>query len=263
MRGETVVKPKSQCSVLGCEQLAFASLAMYSLCRKHFFSGCRAGFEMCDDLLQNRSARKVQLVWQFLAECEAGVLELSQKASGLRYCEQTELVELLVRLEVTKRHLRRSARRAASVPVLLCSDSPGNLWEERTKTLQLSRYGTKLACQHTVKTEEILSLVRLDIGRETEVRVVWTKLKGEQHEIGVEHLGRANFWGWDWTTDDTHCDNSPIYLDNTRGEGKLEFIVPTVEVGDNPERGSHQSVSSSLHRCSTSRKIRRQGKRQL
>ena len=105
-RGDTAVGTKSQCSLLGCEWLAFASLARYSLCRRHFFSGCRAGFEMCDDLLQHRSARNVQLTWQFVVECEAGMLELSRQANGLQYCEQTELVELLLRLDAIKRRLR-------------------------------------------------------------------------------------------------------------------------------------------------------------
>jgi hypothetical protein len=214
---------------------------------------------MCEDLIEDRSARNIQLVWQLIVECEKGVLELTQKANDLRHCEQTELVEILLRIEAMKRHLRRSVRRAASVPVLLRSDSPGHLWEERTETLHLSRYGTGLKCQHSVEIEEIVSLVRLDTGRETKARVVWTKLKDEQqHEIGVEHLGRENFWGWDWTTDDTHCHNSPIYLDNTEGEGSLDFILSTVEVGDHPKRGSRHSVSSSLHPCPKSRKIHRE-----
>jgi hypothetical protein len=218
---------------------------------------------MCNDLLENRSVRNVRLVWQFIAECEAGVLALAHKTKSLRHCEQTALLELVLRLDGTKRRLRRSVRRAASVPVLLCSDAPGNLWEEKTKTLQLSRHGTGLTCQHVVHVAEMLSLVRLDIGRETTVRVVWSQQKGEQHEIGVEHLGRANFWGWDWTTDDTHCYNSPIYLDATRGEWDLAFILPTVEAGDNPEPGSLQSVSACLPPCPNSLKSRGRRKRQL
>lgn len=202
---------------------------------------------MCDELLEDRSTRNVHLVWQFILECEKGVLGLAQKGDGLPYREQTELVELLLRLEDTKRRLRRSVRRAASVPVLLCSGLPGHAWEEKTETLYLSRYGTALKCQHAVQTEEIISIVRLDTGRETKARVVWTKLKDDQqYEIGVEHLGRDNFWGWDWTTEGMHCHNSPMYLDITGGEGSLEFILSTVEVGDHPTRDSQHSVSSSL-----------------
>jgi hypothetical protein len=193
------------------------------------------------------------LVWRLVVECETGVLELSHKASALRHYEQTELLELLLWLENTKRHLRRSVRRAAFVPVLLRSGSPENQWQDKTETLQLSRHGTALRCQRVVKAAEVLFLVRLDTGRETKARVVWTKQK--QHEIGVEHLGRENFWGWDWTTDDTHFHNAPIYLDSTKGEGSLDFILATVEGGDQPRRAPRRSVSSPMHSCSRSSKV--------
>jgi hypothetical protein len=188
---------------------------------------------MCDDLLLHRSARNVQLARQFLVECEAAVHELARKANGLPPCEQTDIVKLLIRIEGTKRRLRRSVRRIVAVPVLVCSDSPGNLWEEKTTTLRLSRYGTGLACRHAVRVGEVLSLVRLDIGRETTARVVWSQWKDDRQEIGLEHLGRTNFWGWDWTSDDTHSYNSPIYLDNTQDQGNIKLIVPRIKMEAN------------------------------
>jgi len=218
---DTRVKRNPQCNLLGCEELALAFLATYSLCVSHFFSGCRAACELCEDLLKNRSSRNVALARQIVIECEKGARGLTYRANVLRHYEQSELLELLLRFEAAMRHLRRSMRCVASIPVLLRSDSSENQWEERTVTLQLSRYGTALKCAHPVETEQYVSLVRLDTGRETKARVAWSRLSSEHREIAVEHLGRENFWGWEWAADETNGNDSPIYLDNTRGRGAL------------------------------------------
>ena len=244
---DLAVETSSQCDLNGCEELAFASLARYRLCQKHFLSGCRAGFETCADLLKDRSSRNVQLVWQFIVECEKAVFELMQRGNDLRPQERTELVEILLRLEETKRRLRRSVRRTASIPVLLRSESPGRSWEERTETLDLDRHGAKLKCQHPVEIEEIVSLVRVDTGREAKGRVVWCLRKdSQQHEIGVELLGCENYWGLDWTTEDAFCASSAIDLDNSERERPLNISLTAVELGHHARPGRRQAVSIPL-----------------
>lgn len=257
------METNSQCDLNGCEQLAFASLARYRLCEKHFLSGCRAGFEMCADLLKDRSSRNVQLVWQFIVECAKGAFELSQVANVLRPCEQSELVEILLRIEEMKRRLRRSVRRTVSIPVLLRSESPGRSWEEKTETLNVSCSGTALRCQHPVEVEEIVSLVRLDTGREAKGRVVWSKQKdSQQHEIGVELLGHENYWGLDWTTEDAFCTSSAIDPDNPEREQPVIITLTAVELGCHARRGPRQTVSIPLRPNPKSRKIREKKKQQ-
>jgi hypothetical protein len=253
---DTRVKRHPQCNLLGCEELALAFLATYSLCLSHFFSGCRAACKRCDELLKNRTSRNVALTKQIVIECEKGARGLTYRTNVLSHHEQSELLELLLRLEAVMRRLRRSVRRMASIPVLLRSDSPENPWEERALTLQLSRYGTALRCVHPVETEQHVSLVRLDTGQETGARVAWTRLSGGQYEIAVEHLGRENFWGWEWTADETYGNDSPIYLDNTRGQGALDLILANVEDKEQPQRRARHAGGRSPDPHSKSRRVR-------
>ncbi len=90
--------------------------------------------------------------------------------------------------------LRRSPRKAAAIPLRICSGKVGNQWEEQTKTYVLSRHGALVECEHKV------SVLRTDTGRQALAHVVWQQRKElGQAEIGIEFLDQDNFWELDWT----------------------------------------------------------------
>src|SRR5215470_12688958 len=94
--------------------------------------------------------------------------------------------------------VRRSSRIPKEINVLLVgSDTEGKVFSEQTKTVLLSRHGAGIVSHYKLSAEQELILRRLDINKETEVRVVGRI--GEESEVytyGVAFLDSTNnFWG--------------------------------------------------------------------
>ncbi len=195
-----------QCSVPGCEQIAAASLHARPLCRKHFISTCRAELEAYDLRLKENRLGDVspESAWRFVQECMRQADHIDQTAEDLDEFERDRLLDLLLGAAELGRHLRRSPRRVASIPIRVCSEKSDRPWEEETQTRVISRYGALVKCQHAVEADERIRVVRADNGRQAHARVAWHQRKGEgPPDVGIEFLDCDNFWELDWESSGT------------------------------------------------------------
>lgn len=191
------------CDIRKCGKPAEAFLGPRSFCGKHFITACYADLKALADRLEQERFRDEarESVKRFQQECLQQASALVQKARDLESAEQTRLIEILFWSSELGRHLRRSPRKAESIPVRLRCDRPGEAWEEDTQTLLLSRYGALIACQHAVEVGEMLSVARLDTRGQAQARVAWILRQGPGRlQIGVEFHEHENFWELDWRT---------------------------------------------------------------
>ncbi len=115
------------------------------------------------------------------------------KQSGVTQEEQPMAASL------DTRHLRRSPRKTASIPVWLRREVHARTWEEETETQVLSRHGAGLQCRHAIEAGGALVVVRRDTGQRVNVRVSYCRYTADgSREIGIEFLNCDNFWGLDW-----------------------------------------------------------------
>ena len=171
------------CSAEGCEREGISLIDASPLCRKHFIDVCYARLERYDD---QRKAHQLGLsdaesMRRFINEClrQADVIE--QTASDLDNLGRAKLVDIILSASELGRHLRRSPRKAACIPVRLCCERLGGAWEEDSKTVLLSRYGASVQCSHPAKPGECLEIERFDTGQKARVRVAWQRPAGKEH----------------------------------------------------------------------------------
>jgi len=244
-----VVETGSQCTFGACAHVAAASLAGRQLCPEHFLSDCRSRLEACSLVLKKRSFgdTNVCVAWQLILECAKGATELLARADELQPADRARVAGILLQVEETSRRLRRSARRAVSVPVLLRHESPGHTWEERTQTVNISRHGARLQCHHPVQIEDVLSVTRLDTGRHLEARVArFARESGRLNEIAVEFLSPENFWDWDWATEDSHCGGSGPDLESIQWQRLLNVMRSAGDRSDDLRRSLRKPISIPL-----------------
>src|SRR5215470_10384647 len=99
--------------------------------------------------------------------------------------------------------VRRSSRIPKEINVLLVgSDTEGKVFSEQTKTVLLSRHGAGIVSRYKLSAEQELILRRLDINKETEVRLVGQiGVEGDVYTYGVAFLDSTNnFWGIQFPT---------------------------------------------------------------
>ena len=190
-----------QCGVTNCDKVAGAELEGEALCRAHFSSVCYAQRERYDEM-QNAhrlTVPEAESVRRFINQCSRQADEIEHTAIDLDNLDRARLLHIILWANELGRHLRRSPRKVASIPVRLCSDKLGGAWQEETQTLLLSRHGASLRCGHTAKPGEPVQLVRLDTGQEVQARVAWQRpADSDGIRIGVEFVDCDNFWGLDW-----------------------------------------------------------------
>ncbi len=192
-----------RCSVQDCERQSAISLEMRFYCREHFISTCYDRLEECRRWLDGRLSRDAtaDTVGHFLAECSRHASELADEAADLTNLERDRLLHIVLWAADLSRYLRRSLRKAVSIPVRLCREELGRAWEEETETRLLSRHGASLECQHAVEMGETLLVVRTDTGRQARARVAWLQRRKEgRREIGIEFLDCEDFWELEWST---------------------------------------------------------------
>lgn len=99
--------------------------------------------------------------------------------------------------------VRRSSRVPKEIAILLTgSDIEGKVFSEQTKTVLLSRHGAGIVSRYKLSAEQELILRRVDINKETEVRLVGQiGVEGEVYTYGVAFLDSTNdFWGIQFPT---------------------------------------------------------------
>lgn len=187
-----------RCMIPDCNKPAAASLETRPLCGHHFISICSRRLE---EYALNRTEWQLpDEIWAFLSECTPPIAEFTRNAKQLDHDDRLQLLEILLRASALTRHMRRSLRKKASLPVRLRWEGFGQTWEEETTTVTLSRYGALVECQHPVKCKDILLLERSDTHKQARGEVVWLRQKwpGRQ-QIGIKLLNCENFWELDWS----------------------------------------------------------------
>jgi hypothetical protein len=189
------------CSAQGCEQTAEAMIDGEGLCRVHFISHCYAQLERLEAA---QKAHRLSLpdgesVRRFINQSSRQADEIEHTAKNLDNLDRARLLHIILWANEVGSYLRRSPRKAASIPVRLSCDKLGSAWEEETQTVLLSRHGASLRCGHSAKPGEPIQLERLDTGERVLGQVAWQRsAESDGVRIGIEFVDCDNFWGLDW-----------------------------------------------------------------
>jgi len=190
-----------QCGLAGCNELAVALLEGRSVCRGHFISVCYTRLEGYAELQREHRLGEIAAdsVRRFIHECVRQADEIEHATRHLDNLERARLLDIVLWATEVGRRLRRSPRKAASIPIRLTLEEPGRVWEEDTQTLLLSRHGALVECRHRAKPGDAIRMLRLDTAKQASARVAWIgPRESEQHEIAIEFLEGQNFWELDW-----------------------------------------------------------------
>jgi hypothetical protein len=93
---------------------------------------------------------------------------------------------------------RRSARLAMRLRVVLSGvNAQSQPFEERTETVEVSKYGAKVHTREDLKIGALLSLVRPDSDRASKFKVAYQAARDPEglRETGIEFIGVDTFWG--------------------------------------------------------------------
>jgi hypothetical protein len=192
---------EEQCAIEGCAHAVAASLDGDSYCREHFISTCYTRLDRYDEIRKGPglSATNTDSVRRFVHECTRAADHMEHGAKDLDNLDRAKLLHIILSASELGRHLRRSPRKVATIPVLLTSERIGGAWQEDTETVLVSRYGALVRCKHVAKAGETLQVIRADTGEKADARVAWQRPSGnEDVRIGVEFVSCENFWGLDW-----------------------------------------------------------------
>jgi hypothetical protein len=131
---------------------------------------------------------------RFTRECIQAATHFSAQNPDLSNLERARLIDISLWANEIGQCLRRSPRRPLTIELRLTSEIPERCWQEDTHTLDVNRYGARMKCENAVHAGDVLSVLRLDNGDETGLRVVWchpSATGGQQ--IGVEVIGETDF----------------------------------------------------------------------
>jgi hypothetical protein len=190
-----------KCGIAGCSQALAASLDGDPFCREHFLSVCYTRLDQYEEIRKGPglSATNSESARRFVHECTRSADEIEHSALDLGNLDRAKLLHIILSATELGRHLRRSPRKVATIPVRLSSEKLGSAWEENTETVLVSRYGAMVRCKHAPKTGETLQVIRADTGEKALARVSWQRpLGNDDNRIGVEFVTCENFWGLDW-----------------------------------------------------------------
>ncbi len=194
------------CSIEDCVGPAVALLSMKSFCREHFITTSYRKLEAYGELIKERRLSDVtpESVRRFIYECLLQADQIEQSARDLNNQDRDRLLQIILLTADVGRHVRRSPRKAISIPVLVSSLRPEPPWEEETETLTISRHGALVRCNHRLEADQRFRVVRLDNGQQARARVAWyPRNKERPTEVAIEFLDCDNFWGMDWSTIET------------------------------------------------------------
>jgi len=192
-----------RCSQAGCPEQAVVSLEGNAFCRAHFLAFC---YKRLDGISKSVSAKSYNITQEeadaaarFLQECMRDAADIASAQEMPSNIERAQVYDVLLWSSELHGRLRRSPRKAARFPLLLRSEIPGRIWEVRTETAVVSRYGMSLACRADIRPKDSLICIRLDTGRRAEAIVAWTRAnESGEIETGIEFPHEENFWGLMW-----------------------------------------------------------------
>ena len=94
---------------------------------------------------------------------------------------------------------RRSGRVASRLKVILSGTNvKSEAFEERAETIEVSKYGAKIATEQELKIGTLISLSRPDVERVAKFKVVYQQppeAGNGRRETGIEFVGVDSFWG--------------------------------------------------------------------
>jgi len=189
------------CVFADCGQPTIATLDGQPLCRVHFISLCYERLDLYEEIRNGHglSLSDTESVRRFIQECTRCADLIEHEDQSLDNLERAKLLHIILSASELGRHLRRSPRKVACIPVKLTSEKFVGAWEEDTETVLVSRHGALLRCKHPAKAGETLHFKRADTGQEALARVAWQRpLSNDDVRIGVEFVACENFWGLDW-----------------------------------------------------------------
>jgi hypothetical protein len=161
------------------------------MCLEHFIAAC---YEKLEVLSKNRDLWSVEgtaceSAGNILQECVQRAGDVSQQNSVISNLDRARLLDIALWAGDLSRQVRRSPRSTLAVNMRVSSEKQGHCWEEKTQTLDMSRHGARLRCQHAVENADILKVVRIDTGKQMEARVVWQRrIAPGNLEIGIEFI---------------------------------------------------------------------------
>lgn len=194
--------PRNQrCRVGNCLEIAIGRLDNRSFCLEHFILTCEETLEDYHQRIKEHrlGSGTAESMRKFIVQCIGEADRIEQKTKDLSDLQRKRLLKVMLAAAELGRHVRRSTRRMASIPVRLSSEKPQDLWEEETETLIISRWGALVRCQRPFEIDRKLRLVRTDNGRQAHARIAWCKAES----VAIEFLDSDNFWGLDWSVTET------------------------------------------------------------
>ena len=100
---------------------------------------------------------------------------------------------------------RRSTRLTMRLRVVVSGvNAQSQNFEERTETVEVSKYGATINLCQDLRVGALLSLERPDADRASKFRVVYQNPPDAQHshrETGIEFIGVDSFWGLQFPPD--------------------------------------------------------------
>jgi hypothetical protein len=190
-----------KCSVADCVRPVAAALDAETFCREHFIAVCYERLDHYDEIRKGPglSATDTESVRRFIHECARQADEMERGARDLDNLDRAKLLHIILSASELGRHLRRSPRKVATIPVRLSSERLGGAWEEDTETVLVSQYGALVRCKHVAKAGETINVIRADTGEKVLARIAWQRPTDyDDVRIGVEFVACDNFWGLDW-----------------------------------------------------------------
>ncbi len=191
---------RGTCSIAECTEPPAASIEEHAYCLRHFLLQSYERLDAIASRLHQRQfqERQSDASRRFLESCMRDAADIACAVAAPPNIEKAQLLDVLLWASELHGRLRRSPRLTSRTPVQLRSRIPGHSWEETTETVLVSRHGAQITCSHQVAVNDLLTLVGLDKGWETEVRVAWVAPRGpDVIDVGVEFLTDKNFWGLD------------------------------------------------------------------
>src|ERR1700730_4666424 len=119
--------PKNQrCSVGGCLRIAMSRLDNRSFCFEHFMLTCEETLEDYHQCIKEHrlGSGTAESMRKFILHCIGEADRIEQKTKDLSDLQRMRILKVMLAAAELGRHVRRSTRRMASIPVRLSSEKP-------------------------------------------------------------------------------------------------------------------------------------------
>jgi len=186
------------CTFEGCVNSPIDVVNYRPFCRDHFIVTCQGQLETYNQRLKEERWRELsfELIEQFIYDCMRGADRIEHGDGGLDDFQRAQLLNIILAAAELGRHLRRSPRKAMTIPLRLISEKPLDSWQEDTETIFVSRCGALVRSYHSVKIDQQLRGLRGEKGQQARARVAWCPRERDARPVvAIEFLYQDNFWG--------------------------------------------------------------------